>query len=34
MANIKFQLQDSKIGDQVMFFRKGINDYRMYWRVI
>ena len=34
MKKSEFQLHDFKIGDQVMFFRKGINDYRMYWTVI
>jgi hypothetical protein len=34
MKKSVFQLHDFKIGDQVMFFRNGINDYRMYWTVI
>ena len=34
MKKSEFQLHDFKIGDQVMFFRKGINDFRMYWKVI
>lgn len=34
MKKSEFELQDFKIGDQVMFFRKGINDFRKYWKVI
>ena len=34
MKKSEFQLHDFKIGDRVMFFRKGINDFRMYWTVI
>lgn len=34
MTNIKFQLHDFNIGDQILFFRNGINDFRMYWNVI
>ena len=34
MKTSEFELQDFKIGDQVLFFRNGINDFRMYWNVI
>lgn len=30
----KYTLEDVKIGDQLMFSRSGIDDFRMYWTVI
>jgi len=33
MKTNEFQLHDFKIGDQVLFCRNGINDFRMYWNV-
>jgi hypothetical protein len=34
MKTSEFELHDFKIGDQVLFFRNGINDFRKYWNVI
>jgi hypothetical protein len=34
MKKSEFQLQDFKIGDQVLFLRNGINDFRKYWKVL
>jgi len=34
MKTNEFQLHDFKIGDQVLFCRNGINDFRKYWKVI
>ena len=30
----KYKIEDIKIGNQVLFKRTGIDDFRMYWTVI